>query len=63
MRFKIYEARRGVLLRKQWRWRLVARNGRTIATSGESYNNRADVLSAIELIRAEAALARVDMLA
>lgn len=60
MRFVLYRARRGLLLRTQWRWRLVARNGRTIATSGEGYNNRKDALSAIVSIRAEAPLALLE---
>ena len=54
MRFEFYRARRGLLRRAQWRWRLRAENGRIIATSGESYNNRGDMLQAIELIRTEA---------
>lgn len=57
--FKLYQARRGWLRRSQWRWRLVARNGRTVATSGEGYNNRSDALKAIDLIRAEAANAPI----
>ena len=32
----IYKARDG------WRWRLVARNGRTVADSGEAYSRKAD---------------------
>lgn len=32
LRFEIYQSRD-----TQWRWRLVARNGRIIADSGESY--------------------------
>lgn len=34
MVFHIYKARDG------WRWRLVARNGRIIADSGEAYNRK-----------------------
>lgn len=54
MRFEVYRARRGLLRRPQWRWRLKAKNGRTVAHGGEGYNNRADCLHAIELIRTEA---------
>lgn len=34
MKFHIYKARDG------WRWRLVARNGRIIADSGEAYTRK-----------------------
>lgn len=35
----------------QWRWRLVAANGRTIADSGEAYRNKADCLAGITLVK------------
>lgn len=35
----------------QWRWRLVARNGRSIAISGEAYHNKVDCLHAISLVK------------
>jgi uncharacterized protein YegP (UPF0339 family) len=35
----------------QWRWRLRAANGRTIADSAEGYYNKADCLSAISLVK------------
>jgi uncharacterized protein YegP (UPF0339 family) len=47
VKFEIY--RRG-LLKKQWHWRLVARNGRSIAISGEGYHNKADLLQAMHLV-------------
>lgn len=53
MRFELYAARRGVLLRKQWRWRLRAGNNRIIAVSGEGYNNRSDAAHAIGLVRGD----------
>ena len=59
MRFELYRARRGLLRRTQWRWRLIARNGRILAVSAEGYNNRRDALSAIVSIRAEAPLAQL----
>lgn len=37
-----------------WRWRLVAANNRIIATSGESYHNKADCVSAISLVKGSA---------
>jgi len=39
---------------KQWRWRLVAANGKTIADSGESYYNKADCLAGINLVKSSA---------
>lgn len=34
-----------------WRWHLVAANNRIIANSGEGYYNKADCLSAINLVK------------
>jgi uncharacterized protein YegP (UPF0339 family) len=34
-----------------WRWHLKAANNRIIASSGESYWNKADCLSAIALVK------------
>ncbi len=34
----------------QWRWTLIAANGRKLADSGESYHNKADASHAINLI-------------
>jgi uncharacterized protein len=39
---------------KQYRWKLVAPNNRNIANGGEGYENKADCLWAIELIRLNA---------
>lgn len=36
---------------RQWRWRLLAANYRTIANSGEGYVNRMDCLYAIDLVK------------
>lgn len=35
----------------QWRWRLVAGNGKQIANSGEGYYNKTDCLAAINLVK------------
>lgn len=35
----------------QWRWRLIAGNGRIIANSGEGYHNETDCDSAINLVK------------
>lgn len=36
---------------REYRWRLLARNGRNIATSGEGYANKADAIHAIGLVK------------
>lgn len=41
MKFEVYKSR------GQWRWRMVARNGRIVATSGEAYKRRADALKGV----------------
>jgi uncharacterized protein YegP (UPF0339 family) len=46
MRFHVYKDVAGY-----WRWRLLAANNRTIADSGEGYNNKQDCLSAIDLVK------------
>lgn len=51
MKFELYRARRGLLLRTQWRWKLLANNREPIAVSSEGYNNQADALRSIELVR------------
>ncbi|MCB2115873.1 MAG: DUF1508 domain-containing protein [Rhodobacteraceae bacterium] len=38
----------------QWRWTLYAANNRKIANSGEGYHNKADALSAINLVKGSA---------
>ena len=45
-RFTVYRDAAG-----EWRWRLVATNGRTIADSGEGYVNRQDCIDAIVVVR------------
>jgi uncharacterized protein YegP (UPF0339 family) len=46
MKYKVYKDKAG-----EWRWRLVAANGRTVADSGEGYHNKADCLAGIELVK------------
>ena len=46
MAFWIYQDRA-----LEWRWYLVAANGRKIADSGEGYYNKSDCLSAINLVK------------
>lgn len=44
MKFELYQD-----LFEQWRWRLKAANGQILA-SGESYYNRADCITAVNLV-------------
>lgn len=60
MRFELYRKRR-LVGRPQWRWRLVAGNGRIIAHSGEGYINKADALSAIDLVQGSAGVRIVEV--
>ena len=39
-------------LQRMWRWRLVAKNGRIIADSGEGYHHEADCDHGIALVKA-----------
>jgi uncharacterized protein YegP (UPF0339 family) len=36
---------------KQWRWYLLAANGKKIADSGEGYNNETDCRAGINLVK------------
>ncbi|HEX8119073.1 MAG TPA: DUF1508 domain-containing protein [Pyrinomonadaceae bacterium] len=47
--FQVYQDAAG-----EWRWRLVAGNGRIVADSGEGYQHKQDCLHGIELVRASA---------
>lgn len=38
----------------EWRWRLFATNGKTIADSGEGYKNKADCLHGAKLVASTA---------
>lgn len=46
MKFVQYKDARG-----EYRWRLVAANGRTIADSGEGYINSKDCDAAVQLVK------------
>lgn len=43
----------------QWRWRLLGKNGRTVATSGESFDSHWHALRAAENVRGAAAGAMI----
>jgi uncharacterized protein YegP (UPF0339 family) len=55
MKFHIYKDRN-----KHWRWRLLARNGRKIANSGEGYVRRKDCMKIISRIRTHSMFAPVE---
>src|SRR5262245_32932849 len=44
--FQVYRDAKG-----EWRWRLVAANGKRIAGSGEGYKTKAACMAAIELVK------------
>jgi uncharacterized protein YegP (UPF0339 family) len=54
-KFEVYEDKA-----KQYRWRLKAPNGQTVASSSEGYKARADCEKAIESIKKGAGKAEVD---
>jgi uncharacterized protein YegP (UPF0339 family) len=37
--------------RKQWRWRILSRNGRIIADSGEAYTRRTRCMDGLKLLQ------------
>jgi uncharacterized protein YegP (UPF0339 family) len=43
----------------KWRWRLVAGDDRTVATSGESYDSHWRAMRAAEVVRGAAAAAQM----
>lgn len=43
----------------KWRWRLLGDDGRTVATSGESFDSHWHALRAAENVRGAAAAARI----
>jgi uncharacterized protein len=53
MHYEIYSKTEGLIGAVQWRWRLVADNGKKLA-SGEGYYNKADCLHAIDLLKSTA---------
>lgn len=46
MKYEYYKDKR-----EEWRWRLKAANGQTIAVSGEGYVNKSDALHGIDLVK------------
>jgi uncharacterized protein YegP (UPF0339 family) len=56
MKFEVYKDRAG-----EWRWRLIASNGRTIADSGEGYEKKYDCIGALNLAKSCAAAPVVEL--
>lgn len=55
MKFEVYRD-----AQKQYRWRLIASNGRQIADSSEGYKRRVDCIRAIDRIQADAENATIE---
>lgn len=55
MQFDSYEDLAG-----RWRWRLSGPDGRTVATSGESFESHWHALRAAERVRGAASAARIE---
>jgi uncharacterized protein YegP (UPF0339 family) len=49
MKYVTYKDNQGL-----WRWYLLSANGRKIADSAESYNNKADCIAGINLVKGSA---------
>ena len=47
-------------LSDKWRWRLIAANGRVVATSGESFDSHTDALRAAATVRNLASTSAVE---
>jgi hypothetical protein len=54
MKFEIYADQSG-----QYRWRLVATNGQTVASSGESFDSKANARRAAENVKENAGKAEI----
>lgn len=46
MRFELFKDKGG-----KWRWRLISRNGRKTATSGEAFSKKGNALRAAQNLR------------
>ena len=54
-RFELYKD-----VKAEYRWRLVATNGQTIATAGEGYKAKASAVAGIDSVKKNAAAALVE---
>ena len=53
-KFRIYPDING-----EWRWKLVAPNGKRIATSGEAFDSHSNAVRAARVVKREAGAARI----
>lgn len=58
LRFEMYQETQGILNSikndgkpRDWRWRLIGKNGEPIANGGEGYRNKADCQHGIDLVK------------
>jgi len=54
-KFELYKDAKG-----EFRWRLVASNGQTIATGGESYRSKESAKAGIESVKKNARIAKIE---
>jgi uncharacterized protein YegP (UPF0339 family) len=54
-KFELYKDTKG-----EFRWRLVASNGQTIATSGEGYKSKESAKDGIESVKKNARIAEIE---
>ena len=54
-KFELYKDTRG-----EFRWRLVASNGQTIATGGEGYKSKESAKDGIESVKKNAPIAEIE---
>jgi uncharacterized protein YegP (UPF0339 family) len=54
-KFELYKDAKG-----EFRWRLVASNGQTIATSGEGYKSKDSAKAGIESVKKNARIAEIE---
>lgn len=57
-KFEVYKDGKG-----EWRWRLKATNGQTIATGGEGYSSKASCINGIESVKKNAPTAEIEEVA
>ena len=51
MRYEVY---RDESAKREWRWRFISSNGKTIAVSSEGYSSKASCLNGIRLMKESA---------
>ena len=56
VRFSVYQDKAG-----EWRWRLIAGNGKTVCDSGEGYGRRAACVYAVDRVQTMAGRAMLEV--